>query len=94
MAKKLLTSNHTLVVQVENVLKEKGIPCAWVNLGKETDNFMLVLLNRHGDEMRKAISECPVVLNKQVKYYFGVLRHHPEYTVPRGILKELNDEEK
>lgn len=93
MAKKLLTSNHALVVQVENVLKEKGIPCAWVNLGKETDMFMLVVLNRHGEEMRKAISECPV-LNKQVKYYFGVLRHHPEYTVPRGILKELNDEEK
>ena len=23
------------------------------------------------------------------KYYFGVLRNHPEYTVPRGIMKEL-----
>ena len=91
MAKKLLTSNFALVTQVENVLKEKGIPCAWANLGKETDMFMLVVLNRHGDEMRKAIESCPVHTNAQ--YYFGVLRHHPEYTVPRNILKELADEE-
>lgn len=91
MAKKLLTSNHTLVAQVENVLKEKGVPCAWVQL-KNKEQFMLVVLNRHGDEMREAIKSCPVHTNAQ--YHFGVLRNHPEYTVPRGILKELDNEEK
>jgi len=90
MAKKLVTSNFALVTQVENVLKEKAVPYAWVQL-KNKEQFMLVVRNRHGEEMRKAISECPVHTNAQ--YHFGVLRNHPEYTVPRGILKELADEE-
>ena len=91
MAKKLVTRDSMLVTQVENVLKSKNVPCARVQL-KNKEEFMLVVLNRHGDEMREVIKLAP--LSKTSKYYFGVLRHHPEYTVPKGILKELNDEEK
>lgn len=88
MAKKLVTRDNNLVTKVENVLKDKKVPCARVQL-KNTDEFMLAVLNRHGGTMKEVID----TFNPDSKYYFGVLRNHPEYTVPRGILKELADEE-
>lgn len=84
MAKKLVTRDNNLVTKVENVLKNEKVPCARVQL-KNKEEFMLVVLNRHGDAMKRVINS----LNSNSKYYFGVLRNHPEYTVPRGILKEL-----
>lgn len=89
MAKKLVTCDNNLVTKVENVLKDKKVPCARVQL-KNTDEFMLAVLNRHGETMKEVID----TFNPDSKYYFGVLRNHPEYAVPRGILKELDNEEK
>ena len=84
MAKKLVTRDNNLVTKVENVLKNEKVPCARVQL-KNKEEFMLVVLNRHGDAMKRVIDS----LNSNSKYYFGVLRNHPEYTVPHDILKEL-----
>jgi hypothetical protein len=88
MAKKLVTCDEKLIAKVENVLKERKVPCARVQLHGEEHKgkFLLVTINRHGDEMRKAIKEA----NPTSKYYFGVLHNHPEYTVPKGILYELS----
>lgn len=85
MSKKLVTKDANLVSKVENVLKEKGIPCARVQLHK--DELLLAVTNRNGAAMRDAIESCK---DENSKYYFGVLRNHPEYTIPRGIMKEIS----
>lgn len=89
MAKKLLTSDVELVTKVENVLRTNKVPCARVQLHREQDKgkYLLVTINRYGEQMRKAIEENKT---SNSKYYFGVLHNHPEYTVPRGILHELS----
>ena len=88
MAKKLVTNNEQFVSKVENVLNNAKIPCARVQLKSEKDKgiIMLVTINRYGDQMRKAVEE-----NKDDKttFFFGSLRKHPEYTVPRDILIKL-----
>ena len=88
MAKKLVTRDEKLITKVENVLKDRKIPCARVQLHGEEHKgkLLLVTINRYGDEMRKAFKEA----NPTSKYYFGVLHNHPEYTVPKGILYELS----
>ena len=93
MSKKLVTKDAKLVSEVENVLKEKGVPCVRVQLYKKehgdtvkSDELLLAVTNRNGTAMRDAIEACK---GPDSKYYFGVLRNHPEYTVPRGIMKEL-----
>lgn len=90
--KKLLTNDSKLVEQVENVLKESGVPCARVQLHaeKDKDNILLVTTNYFGNEMRNAIDNATKTDGKH--FYFGVLRNHPEYTVPKGIQKELSEE--
>ena len=95
MSKKLVTKDAKLVSEVENVLKKKGIPCVRVQLYKKehgdmvkSDELLLAVTNKNGEAMRIAVSLCK--LNS--KYYFGVLRNHPEYTIPRGIMKELAEE--
>lgn len=87
MAKKLVTTDHNMVKKVENVLRAKKIPCAWVHLGEKTDEFMLVVLNRHGEALKQASIAC----STKTPYHVGVLRGHKEYKVPNGILKELCD---
>lgn len=88
MAKKLVTRDEKLITKVENVLKDRKIPCARVQLHGEEHKgkFLLVTINRYSDEMRKAIEES----KPASPYFFGVLHNHPEYTVPRGILYELS----
>jgi len=93
MSKKLVTKDASLVSKVENVLKEKGIPCARVQLYKKehgdavkSDELLLAVTNRNGAAMRDAIEAYKGL---DSKYYFGVLRNHPEYTIPRGIMNEL-----
>ena len=88
MAKKLLTNDANLVEKVENVLKGRKIPCARVQLHGEEHKgkFLLITINRYGDEMKRAIEESKPTST----YYFGVLHNHPEYTVPKGILYELS----
>ena len=93
MSKKLVTKDAKLVSEVENVLKEKGVPCVRVQLYKKehgdavkSDELLLAVTNRNGAAMRDAIEACK---GPDSKYYFGVLRNHPEYTIPRGIMKEL-----
>lgn len=88
MSKKLLTSDVELITKVENVLKENGIPSVKVPLTKEKDKNMLLLVvtNRNGEAMRKAIAENSTA---DSKYYFGVLRNHPEYAVPRDLMTDL-----
>jgi hypothetical protein len=97
MSKKLVTKDATLVSKVENVLKEQRVPCVRVQLYKpqngdmvRSDELLLAVTNRNGEAMRKAIESCKT----DSKYYFGVLRRHPEYTIPRGIMKELESESK
>ena len=88
MAKKLLTTDANLVEKVENVLKGRKVPCARVQLHGEEHKgkHLLVTINKYGDEMRKAIEES----KPTSPYFFGVLHHHTEYTVPKGILYELS----
>ena len=97
MSKKLVTKDSKLLSEVENVLKEKGIPCVRVQLYKKqngdmvrSDELLLAVTNRNGEAMRNAIKS----IKTDSKYYFGVLRDHPEYTIPRGIMKELAEESK
>lgn len=97
MSKKLVTKDTELVSEVENVLKEQGIPCVRVQLYKKqngdavrSDELLLAVINKNGEAMRKAIESCKT----NSLYHFGVLRKHHEYTIPRGIIKELAEESK
>lgn len=98
MSKKLLTKDAKLVSEVENVLKEKGVPCVRVQLYKKehgdavkSDELLLAVTNKNGAAMHDAIKSCK---GPDSKYFFGVLRNHPEYTIPRGIMKELAEASK
>lgn len=97
MSKKLVTKDAKLVSEVENVLKKQNIPCVRVQLYKKehgdmvkSDELLLAVTNHNGEAMRNAIESTKI----NSKYYFGVLRNHPEYTIPRGIMKELAEESK
>lgn len=97
MSKKLVTKDTKLVSQVENVLKKNGVPCVRVQLYKKehgdmvkSDELLLAVTNHNGEAMRKAIESCKT----NSIYHFGVLRNHPEYTIPKGIMKELAEESK
>lgn len=57
------------------------------NLKPADDFILLAVTNHNGEAMRNVINSYEKKNDKF--YYFGVLRHHPEYTVPRGIMKEL-----
>ena len=81
--------------EVENVLKKNGVPCVRVQLYKKehgdmvkSDELLLAVTNKNGEAMRNAIESTKT----NSKYYFGVLRNHPEYTIPRGIMLELAQE--
>lgn len=95
MSKKLLTNDAELVSKVENAMKEQKVPCARIQLYKtehgdkvpEKEKILLAVTNRNGEAMHNVINSYEKKDGKF--YYFGVLRHHPEYTVPRGIMKEL-----
>lgn len=94
MSKKLVTKDAKLVSEVENVLKQKKIPCARIQLYKKehgdavkSDELLLAVTNKNGAAMRDAIEACK---SENSKYYFGVLRNHPEYTVPRNIMIEIS----
>lgn len=94
MAKKLVTKDANFVSKVENVLKTKGVKCARVQLWKHkngdavpSDELLLVVTNRNGAAMKDAIDS---VKTEDSKYYFGVLRNHPEYTIPKKILVEIS----
>ena len=95
MSKKLVTKDAKLVSEVENVLKQKGITCVRVQLYKKehgdavrSDELLLAVTNKDGEAMCNAIKS----IKTNSKYYFGVLRNHPEYTIPKGIMKELAEE--
>ena len=97
MSKKLVTKDTKLVSEVENVLKQSGIPCVRVQLYKiqngdavMSDELLLAVTNKNGEAMRNAIKS----VKTSSKYYFGVLRNHPEYTIPKGIMRELAEESK
>lgn len=97
MSKKLVTKDAKLVSEVENVLKKNNVPCVRVQLYKKehndmvrSDELLLAVTNRNGEAMRNAIESTKT----DSKYYFGVLRNHPEYTIPRGIMLELEQESK
>ena len=95
MSKKLVTKDAKLVSEVENVLKQNNIPCVRVQLYKKehgdmvkSDELLLAVTNKNGETMCNAIKS----IKTDSKYYFGVLRNHPEYTIPKGIMKELAEE--
>ena len=97
MSKKLVTKDAKLVSEVENVLKKNNVPCVRVQLYKKehgdmvkSDELLLAVTNKNGEAMRNAIESTKT----DSKYYFGVLRNHPEYSIPRGIMHELAEESK
>lgn len=98
MAKKLLTNDAQLASKVENVLREKKIPCVRVQLYKiehgdavpEKEKILLAVTNKNGEAMRNIIDSHEKKDGKF--YYFGVLRNHPEYTIPRDIMNKLAKE--
>lgn len=97
MAKKLVTKDAKLVSEVENVLKKNNVPCVRVQLYKKehgdmvkSDELLLAVTNKNSEAMRNAIESTKT----NSKYYFGVLRNHPEYSIPRGIMLELAQESK
>jgi hypothetical protein len=97
MSKKLVTKDAKLVSEVENVLKKNNVPCVRVQLYKKehgdmvkSDELLLAVTNKNGAAMRNAIESTKT----SSKYYFGVLRNHPEYSIPRGIMLELAQESK
>ena len=95
MSKKLLTNDAELASKVENAMREQKILCARIQLYKkehgdavpDKDKILLAVTNHNGPAMRNVIDSYEKKNDKF--YYFGVLRNHPEYTVPRGIMKEL-----
>ena len=95
MSKKLLTNDAELASKVENAMREQKIPCARIQLYKkehgdavpDKDKILLAVTNHNGPAMRNVIDSYEKKSDKF--YYFGVLRNHPEYTIPRGIMKEL-----
>lgn len=87
MAKKLLTKDATLVAEVENVLKKNNVPC--VRVHRTDGQYLLAVTNKNGPSLYEAVNS----VKTKSKYYIGVLRGHPEYSIPRGILKELAEEE-
>ena len=96
MSKKLVTKDAKLVSEVENVLKQNNIPCVRVQLYKKehgdmvkSDELLLAVTNKNGEAMREAIEYYN---DTNSIYHFGVLRNHPEYTIPKGIMKELAEE--
>lgn len=84
MAKKLLTKDQKLINEVENVLKQNNTKYVKYKCG-ENDQIIAVL-NRNGEHLRKAAESN----GSGKKYFFGVLRNHPEYSVPAHLLIKLN----
>lgn len=83
--KKLLTADKSMIQQVENVLKEKGVKYAKYSVEKKE---IIAVLNKHGNVLVEAVN----TVSTKEKYHLGVLRNHPECSVPGNLLKKLNAE--
>lgn len=60
MAKKLVTCDEKLITTVENVLKERKVPCARVQLHGEEHKgkFLLVTIANHKRQVRNIDNTC------------------------------------
>lgn len=79
MSKKLVTKDESIIKKVENALC--GIPYATF---KASDgNIVLAVTNKNGDALKKVLSEI------KFSGKIGVLRGHPQYSVPQELMKDL-----
>ena len=82
MSKKLVTKDESIIKKVENALGD--VPHV---IFKASDgNIVLAVTNKNGDALVKAIYNIAEHLDK---VHHGVLRGHPEYTVPRDTMTDL-----
>ncbi len=79
MSKKLVTKDEKIIKQVENALGD--VP--HVTFKASDGNIVLAVTNKNGDALKKIVSEI------DFPGRIGVLRRHPEYTVPRDLMTDL-----
>lgn len=82
--KKLLTADKTMIQQVENVLKKKDVKYVKYLVGKKE---IIAVLNKHGNILVEAVN----AVSTKETYHLGVLRNHPECSVPNNLLRKLNE---
>ena len=78
MSKKLVTKDESIIKKVENALGD--VP--HVTFKASDGNIVLAVCNKNGDALAKATKDLENV-------HVGVLRGHPEYTVPRDLMTKL-----
>lgn len=79
MSKKLVTKDESTIKKVENALGD--VP--HVTFKANDGNIVLAVTNKNGDALKKIVSEI------DFSGRIGVLRRHPEYTVPRNLMTDL-----
>lgn len=79
MSKKLVTNDEKIIKQVENALGD--VP--HVTFKASDGNIVLAVCNKNGDALKKIVSE--IGFSGRI----GVLRRHPEYTVPHDLMIDL-----
>lgn len=82
--KKLLTKDHNLIKEVENVLTQEGV--RFVKYSPNEEGTIIAVLNRDGNSLYDAVNKTA----SGKKYYLGVLRNHPEYATPGELVNRLN----
>lgn len=82
MSKKLVTKDESIIKTVENALGD--VP--HITFKASNGNIVLAVTNKNGDELIKAMYNIAEHLDK---VHYGVLRGHPEYTVPRDLMTNL-----
>ena len=78
MSKKLVTKDELIIKKVENALGD--VP--HVTFKASDGNIVLAVCNKNGDALVKATKDLKNV-------HIGVLRGHPEYSVPREMMTDL-----
>lgn len=82
MSKKLVTKDEKIIKQVENALGD--VP--HVTFKASDGNIVLAVCNKNGDALVKAMYNIAEHLDK---VHYGVLRGHPEYSVPQRMMTDL-----
>lgn len=78
MSKKLVTKDEKIIKQVENALGD--VP--HVTFKASDGNIVLAVCSKNGDALAKATKNLKNV-------HVGVLRGHPEYSVPQRMMTDL-----
>lgn len=78
MSKKLVTKDEKIIKQVENALGD--VP--YVTFKASDGNIVLAVCSKNGDALAKATKDLKNI-------HVGVLRGHPEYSVPQRMMTDL-----